>query len=45
MLLKWVNNLTVLSNVSEAYAPKGKVLISVFSMEFQLLMTLLYLKI
>ena len=26
---KWVNNLTVLSNVSEAYAPKGKVLISV----------------
>ncbi|MFV8377951.1 protoporphyrinogen/coproporphyrinogen oxidase [Flavobacterium sp. LB3R33] len=26
---KWVNNLTVISNVSEAYAPKGKVLISV----------------
>lgn len=26
---KWVNNLTVLSNVSEKYAPKGKVLISV----------------
>ncbi|WP_262897382.1 NAD(P)/FAD-dependent oxidoreductase [Flavobacterium sp. CG_23.5] len=26
---KWVNNLTVMSNVSEAYAPKGKVLISV----------------
>ena len=26
---KWVNNLTVLSNVSAAYAPKGKVLISV----------------
>ena len=26
---KWVNNLTVLSNVSKAYAPKGKVLISV----------------
>ncbi len=26
---KWVNNLTVLSNVSENYAPKGKVLISV----------------
>lgn len=26
---KWVNNLTVLSNVSTAYAPKGKVLISV----------------
>ena len=26
---KWVNNLTVISNVSEAYAPKGKVLISI----------------
>ncbi|MFE3870415.1 NAD(P)/FAD-dependent oxidoreductase [Flavobacterium sp. ZS1P70] len=26
---KWVNNLTVMSNVSNAYAPKGKVLISV----------------
>ena len=26
---KWVNNLTVMSNVSTAYAPKGKVLISV----------------
>ena len=26
---KWVNNLTVMSNVSLAYAPKGKVLISV----------------
>ena len=26
---KWVNNLTVISNVSRAYAPKGKVLISV----------------
>ncbi|WP_262707886.1 NAD(P)/FAD-dependent oxidoreductase [Flavobacterium petrolei] len=26
---KWVNNLTVISNVSEAYAPKGKALISV----------------
>lgn len=26
---KWVNNLTVLSNVSEAYAPEGKVLMSV----------------
>lgn len=26
---KWVNNLTVMSNVSEKYAPKGKVLISV----------------
>jgi hypothetical protein len=26
---KWVNNLTVISNVSKAYAPKGKVLISV----------------
>jgi phytoene dehydrogenase-like protein len=26
---KWVNNLTVMSNVSKAYAPKGKVLISV----------------
>lgn len=26
---KWVNNLTVISNMSEAYAPKGKVLISV----------------
>jgi phytoene dehydrogenase-like protein len=26
---KWVNNLTVLSNVSKAYAPKGKILISV----------------
>ncbi len=26
---KWVNNLTVMSNVSRAYAPKGKVLISV----------------
>ena len=26
---KWVNNLTVLSNVSESYAPKGKILISV----------------
>ena len=26
---KWVNNLTVMSNVSSAYAPKGKVLISV----------------
>ena len=25
----WVNNLTVMSNVSKAYAPKGKVLISV----------------
>jgi phytoene dehydrogenase-like protein len=28
---KWVNNLTVMSNVSENYAPKGKVLISVSS--------------
>jgi phytoene dehydrogenase-like protein len=26
---KWVNNLTVMSNVSKAYAPNGKVLISV----------------
>lgn len=26
---KWVNNLTVMSNVSEDYAPEGKVLISV----------------
>ena len=26
---KWVNNLTIMSNVSSAYAPKGKVLISV----------------
>ena len=26
---KWVNNLTVMSNVSSAYSPKGKVLISV----------------
>lgn len=26
---KWVNNLTVISNVSKEYAPKGKVLISV----------------
>ena len=26
---KWVNNLTVMSNISKAYAPKGKVLISV----------------
>jgi phytoene dehydrogenase-like protein len=26
---KWVNNLTVISNVSKAYAPKGKALISV----------------
>ena len=26
---KWVNNLTVLSNVSNRYAPKGKVLISI----------------
>ncbi|MFE3866560.1 NAD(P)/FAD-dependent oxidoreductase [Flavobacterium sp. LS2P90] len=26
---KWVNNLTVMSNVSKAYAPKGKILISV----------------
>jgi phytoene dehydrogenase-like protein len=26
---KWVNNLTVLSNVSKAYAPPGKVLVSV----------------
>ena len=26
---KWVNNLTVMSNVSKSYAPKGKVLISV----------------
>jgi len=26
---KWVNNLTVLSNVSKTYAPLGKVLISV----------------
>jgi phytoene dehydrogenase-like protein len=26
---KWVSNLTVISNVSKAYAPKGKVLISV----------------
>ena len=26
---KWVNNLTVMSNISSAYAPKGKVLISV----------------
>lgn len=26
---KWVNNLTVMSNVSSEYAPKGKVLISV----------------
>ena len=26
---KWVNNMTVMSNVSSAYAPKGKVLISV----------------
>lgn len=26
---KWVNNLTVLTNVSKAYAPEGKVLISV----------------
>ena len=26
---KWVNNLTVQSNVSEKYAPKGKVLISI----------------
>ena len=26
---KWVNNLTVLSNVSKTYAPQGKVLISV----------------
>lgn len=26
---KWVNNLTVMTNVSEAYAPKGKFLISV----------------
>ncbi|MCL6460385.1 MAG: FAD-dependent oxidoreductase [Flavobacterium micromati] len=26
---KWVNNLTVMTNVSEAYAPKGKILISV----------------
>lgn len=26
---KWVNNLTVMSNVSEKYAPKGKVLISI----------------
>jgi len=26
---KWVNNLTVISNVSKAYAPKGKMLISV----------------
>jgi phytoene dehydrogenase-like protein len=26
---KWVNNLTVMSNVSKAYAPKGKVLISI----------------
>lgn len=26
---KWVNNMTVVSNVSKAYAPKGKVLISV----------------
>ncbi|SHG28802.1 Flavin containing amine oxidoreductase [Flavobacterium micromati] len=26
---KWVNNLTVMTNVSKAYAPKGKILISV----------------
>jgi phytoene dehydrogenase-like protein len=26
---KWVNNLTVMSNVSKAYAPEGKILISV----------------
>ncbi len=26
---KWANNLTILSNVSEQYAPKGKVLVSV----------------
>ena len=26
---KWVNNLTVLSNISNEYAPKGKVLISI----------------
>jgi phytoene dehydrogenase-like protein len=26
---KWVNNLTVMSNVSKVYAPKGKVLISI----------------
>lgn len=26
---KWVNNMTVMSNVSDKYAPKGKVLISV----------------
>jgi phytoene dehydrogenase-like protein len=26
---KWVNNLTVISNVSKAYAPEGKVLISI----------------
>lgn len=26
---KWVNNLTVMSNVSDKYAPKGKVLISI----------------
>ena len=26
---KWVNNLTVMSNVSKAYAPQGKILISV----------------
>ncbi|SHG44497.1 Phytoene dehydrogenase-related protein [Flavobacterium segetis] len=26
---KWVNNLTVMTNVSKAYAPKGKILISI----------------
>lgn len=26
---KWVNNLTIMSNVAETYAPKGKVLVSV----------------
>ena len=26
---KWVNNLTIMSNVSNRYAPKGKVLVSV----------------
>jgi predicted NAD/FAD-dependent oxidoreductase len=28
-LKKWVNNMTVMTNVSKAYAPQGKILISV----------------
>ena len=31
--IKWVNNLTVLSNVSDKYAPLGKVLISIPAMD------------